>query len=106
MAMFEFRSASAAACTAVNGGATTISTSVTSLRTLRSSLVKTVVSWTVLNIFQLPAIRGVRMVFSRPQGLHSRRASRRPHDESFIRQRRDAGERPAAEKLERGAAAG
>src|SRR3990170_2706520 len=57
--MLLLRVASATACSAVNGGATTISTSVTSFTRLRSSFAKTTASWTVLNIFQLPAIRGI-----------------------------------------------
>jgi hypothetical protein len=58
------RAASATACSAVNGGATTISTSVTSFTTPRISLMNTTASWTVLNIFQLAAMKGVRMVCS------------------------------------------
>ena len=59
--MLVFLAASATACKAVNGGATTISTSATSLTRMRSSLAKTTASWTVLNIFQLPAMNGVRI---------------------------------------------
>src|SRR5215203_6982401 len=77
----EFLDASATACTARNGGATTISTPVTSLTIVRNSLVYTTASCTVLNIFQLPAMRGVRMgglyLGFRPQttGCRRRRAS-------------------------------
>src|SRR5579864_9099743 len=84
--MFVLRAASAAACTAVNGGAITISTSATSLTTPRSSLTNADVSCTVLNIFQLPAINGIRM--------------------SDIRQGRHARQRATAQKLERCAASG
>ena len=59
--MFELRAASAAAWTAVNGGATTISTSLTSFTALFSSLTNTTASCTVLNIFQLPAMNGMRI---------------------------------------------
>src|SRR5581483_11138855 len=89
-AMFVFRAASAAACSAVNGGATTTSTPSTSLTALRSSFTNTVVSWTVLNIFQLPAMKGALISPSRA---------------SHVGQRGDAGKRPAAEKFERRAAA-
>jgi hypothetical protein len=66
-AMLLLRAASAAACRAVNGGATTISTSCTPATSGRSSLTHTTASWTVLNIFQLPAIRGRRMAVHSPQ---------------------------------------
>src|SRR5216110_2162849 len=59
--MFELRAASATACTAVNGGATTISTSVMSFTALRSSFTNTTASCTVLYIFQLPAMKGIRI---------------------------------------------
>ena len=69
------RAASATACSAVNGGATTISTSVDVLdAALRSSLTKTTASCTVLNIFQLPAMNGIRMTalqWSMPAGSGS-----------------------------------
>src|SRR5919204_4523453 len=91
--MFEFRAASATACTAVNGGATTISTSETSSTSLRNSLTNTTASWTVLYIFQFAARNGVR-TFST---LRTTRLS--------VRQRRHARQLPAAEELERCAAA-
>ncbi len=55
------RAASAAACSAVNGGAITISTPVTSLTIARNSLTYFTVSATVLFIFQFPAMSGVLM---------------------------------------------
>src|SRR5262249_44330586 len=69
----------------------TISTPVTSLTMLLSSFAKNTASWTVLYIFQLPAMNGMRMFL--PISL-------------LIAQRRDARQRPSAEKLERRAAAG
>ena len=54
--------ASTAGRSAVNGGATTISTSCTSLPTLRSSLMNATVSCTVLYIFQFAAMNGVRLM--------------------------------------------
>src|SRR6266536_5299422 len=57
--MFDPRAACATACMAVNGGATTMSTPDTLLTTLFRSSTKATASSTVLNIFQLPAIRGV-----------------------------------------------
>ena len=59
--MLLLRAASATACSAVNGGATTISTPVTDFTTERSSFTCTTASCTVLNIFQLPAMSGCRM---------------------------------------------
>src|SRR5687768_11308260 len=59
--MLLFRAASAAACSAGNGGATTISTSVMSLTRKRNSLTYFTASATVLYIFQLPAMKGVLM---------------------------------------------
>src|SRR5947209_9430197 len=59
--MLVLRAASATACTAVNGGPTTISTSVTSLIALRSSFTNRTASCTVLYIFQLPAMNGIRI---------------------------------------------
>src|SRR5258706_144455 len=59
--MFESRSASATGCTATNGGATTISTPATPFTSGRSSRTNTTASRTVLNIFQLPAMTGVRI---------------------------------------------
>src|SRR5256885_771083 len=59
--MFESRAAPAAAWIAVNGGATTISTSVTLSTAARRSVTNATTSWTVLNIFQLPAIRVLRI---------------------------------------------
>src|SRR5262245_40690943 len=87
--MFVLRAASATACTAVKGGATTISTSFTSLTTSFSSLRKKTASWTVLNIFQLPAMKGIRICLSR-----------------LLRQRGHAGQRLAGEEFEGRAAAG
>src|SRR6185503_13357538 len=57
--MFELRAASATAWTAVNGGATTISTPLTSFTSILSSFTNTTASCTVLNIFQLPAMKGI-----------------------------------------------
>src|SRR5215813_5346971 len=54
-------SASATAWIAVNGGAITISTSATSFTATRSSLANTTASLTVLYIFQLAAMNGVRI---------------------------------------------
>ena len=65
-AMLLLRAASATACSAVNGGATTISTPVTDFTTERSSFTCTTASCTVLNIFQLPAMSGCRMGVSGP----------------------------------------
>src|SRR5437899_547795 len=60
--MLVLRAASATACTAVNGGATTISTaSSTPLTRFFNSLTKTTASATVLYIFQLPATKGMRI---------------------------------------------
>ena len=56
------RAASAAACSAVNGVASTISTSATSFTRPRNSLTYFTVSATVLYIFQLPAMKGVLMI--------------------------------------------
>src|SRR5438552_7534390 len=75
---------------AVNGGAMTISTSPTSFTRLRNSLVKTTASWTVLNIFQLPAMNGVLIT----------------HPTLFVRERRHPRQRSAAEELERRSPAG
>src|SRR5881296_218420 len=102
--MFVLRAASATACTAVNGGATTISTPPTSFTALRSSFTNTTASATVLYIFQLPAMTGILIG-------HADRAGRagqtgRARSCSFVRQRRNAGQRAAAEKFERCAAAG
>src|SRR5574339_675400 len=85
MPIGEFRAASTAAWSAVNGGATTISTSLTSLTMLRNSLMNTTASCTVLCIFQFAAMKGVLM--RSPQGC-------------------DSGQRPSAEELERRATAG
>src|SRR6266540_1778550 len=57
--MFEPRAACATAWSAVNVGATTMSTPDTLLTALFRSSTKATASCTVLNIFQLPAIRGV-----------------------------------------------
>src|SRR4249920_3218873 len=67
--MFELRAASAAAWTAVNGGATTISTSTMSFTALFSSLTNTTVSCTVLYIFQLPAMNGILIGLVGPVSL-------------------------------------
>src|SRR6267143_335305 len=60
----------------------TISTSVTSFTRPRNSLTKTTASWTVLYIFQLPAMNGVLIFYfawgptpTRPQDLRCRSAS-------------------------------
>ncbi len=96
------RAASATAWIAVNGGPTTISTSAMSLTTARSSLTNTTASWTVLNIFQLPAIRGVRMFIS----WQVRRVGCAlpdlpvPPVRLGLRQRGDAGQHAPAEKFE------
>src|SRR5215467_1242813 len=78
--------ASAAALSAVNGGPTTISTPDISLTLPRRSDTKATVSPTVLNIFQLPAMNGVRML--------------------LVRKCRDARQRAAPEEFERRAPAG
>src|SRR5437764_3452474 len=83
--MFEPCAASAAERSAVNGGAMTISTSCTSFTIERNSLMKPTVSCTVLYIFQSAAMNGVRML--------------------LVGQRRDAGQRAAAEEFERRPAA-
>src|SRR2546422_4064544 len=103
---------------AVNGGAMTISTSPTSFTRLRNSLVKTTASWTVLNIFQLPAMNGV-LIFPLSAGRSGRsggsgksgRGSEwnhlayQPYLTLFVRERRHPRERSAAEELERRSAA-
>src|SRR5262245_11337799 len=61
MTTLLLRAASYAAWIAVNGGATTTSTPVVSFTRRRSSLTYFTVSSTVLYIFQLPAISGVRI---------------------------------------------
>src|SRR5262245_2050700 len=86
MPMLEPCAASTAVWSAVNGGATTISTSCTSFTIDRNSLMKASVSWTLLCIFQFAVMNGVRML--------------------LVRERRDARERPASEEFERRAAAG
>src|SRR3990172_8009670 len=78
---------------AVNGGATTTSTSWRSLTTARSSLTKYTASWTVLNIFQLAATKGRRMASVPVWSILQ------------IRQGLDPRQRPAGQELERGAAA-
>src|SRR5262245_6476498 len=119
--MFVLRAASATACTAVNGGATTISTSPMSFTALRSSFTKRTASCTVLNIFQLPAMNGILIGLVSHVGRVSRvgrngsgttRLTRltRPtrltcRTSWFVRQRGHARQRTAAEELERGAAA-
>src|SRR5436190_15209926 len=84
--MLLFRALSAAACSAVNGGAMTISTSATSVTRPRSSFMYLAVSATVLNIFQLPAMKEVLI--------------------SFVRQRGHPRQCTAAKELQRRAAAG
>src|SRR3954447_5834560 len=84
-AMGLLRTASATACSAVNGGATTISTSATSLTRLRNSFAYTTASCTVLNIFQFPATSGVRMGAPTLQGCR-RRAGGRSHQARQDRQ--------------------
>ena len=65
----EFRAASATACSAVNGGAMTISTSVDVLHQAAEFLgERRPPRATVLNIFQLAAMNGMRM--TEPQRLH------------------------------------
>src|SRR5215210_3731038 len=59
--MLLARAASAAACSAVKGGASTISTPVTSFTSERNSFTYFTASATVLYIFQLPATIGVLM---------------------------------------------
>src|SRR3954453_9276102 len=99
------RAAPAAACTAVNGGATTISTAAVSLTNGRRSVTNATVSPTVLNIFQLPAIRGVRI--SDPVGgMGPSRLSCLSCRVCLVRQSGHSGERLAAEEFQRGAAAG
>src|SRR5262245_49812179 len=71
---------------AVNGGPTTICTPLAFLTAPRRSVTNAAASATVLNIFQLPAMKGVRMLFVR-QGCHTR-------------------EHAAAEELQRRAATG
>src|SRR6185436_5874460 len=83
MATLLARAASKAAWSAVNGGATTTSTSCTSFTSRRSSLTYFTASATDLYIFQLPTMSGLR-----------------------IGQRRHAGQHAAAEELQRRAAAG
>src|SRR6185503_5064039 len=74
------RAASAAACTAVNGGASTISTSAMSFTITRNSLTYFTVSATVLYIFQLPAMMGVRMSGLRQHGHARQRAAAEPFE--------------------------
>src|ERR1700716_4194230 len=94
--MFVLRTASATACTAVNGGATTISTSAASFTALRSSFTNRTASCTVLYIFQLPAMNGIRMG---QVGLVATTQL------CLILQRGDSGQRVAGQELERRAAA-
>src|SRR5262245_5889229 len=84
--MLLSRAASAAALSAVNGGPTTIWTPEMSLTRPRRSFTNVTVSWTVLNIFQLPAMKGVRML--------------------FVGECRDSREHAASKELEGRAAAG
>src|SRR5207248_4930081 len=83
--------ASATGRIAVNGGATTISTSWTASASFRNSLMNATASWTVLYIFQLAAINGVRLMAS---GLRS------------VRQRGNARQHAPPEEFERRAPAG
>src|SRR5215217_4141433 len=94
------RAASAAAWTAVNGGATTMSTPAVAFTRSRKLVTNATVSLTVLNIFQLPAIRGMRIKY--PAGWMGRRGglSRLVCERGYARQRL------SAEELERRAAAG
>ena len=132
-AMLLLRAASATACSAVNGGATTISTPVTAFTTERSSFTCTTASCTVLNIFQLPAMSGCRIGRLRAQDpaagrgelpglaaptrasyatLAGARQLRSAASESLALAvsacpaGRHAGQHAAAEELERRAAAG
>src|SRR5436190_9297615 len=100
-----FRADSAHPCSAVNGGATTISTFAMSFTRLRNSFTYFTASAHVLDIFQLPAMNGIFM------GVRFRfRVSgfrfRVPGLVSRLGQHRHAGKRLAAEEFERCAAAG
>src|ERR1051325_718817 len=90
MTTLLLRAASAAAYTEGNGGATTISTSEMSCTILRNSLTYFTVSATVLYIFQLPAMMGVRIgrlqPVSRPAATYASR----------FRKHRDARQRGSA----------
>src|SRR3954467_1525294 len=94
--MFELRAASATACRAVNGGATTISTPLTSFTSFFSSLTNTTASCTVLNIFQLPAMNGILIRTPAPPAFPA----------LFIRKRCHTRQHLTAEEFERCAAAG
>src|SRR5262245_63838905 len=109
--MCELRAASAAAWTAVKAGATTISTSMMSFTALFSSLTNTTASCTVLYIFQLPAMNGIRIRgcygmrgWRGWKGRRGRNFPSRPSCPSRLsrplRKRDDAGQSTAREKLE------
>src|SRR3954463_9282957 len=100
------RAASAAACSAVNPGATTISTPEMSFTRLRSSLMKNTASWTVLNIFQLPAMKGMRMGHLRVRGRGGRPRRRDLRGLALVGQRRHPRQHGAAEELQGRAPAG
>ena len=114
MTTLLLRAASAAAWSAVNGGATTISTSAMSFTRLRNSLTYFTVSATVLYIFQLPAMNGVRI----GSVILNRNAECRHYPTRGIAefcilnsalhlgQHGHARQRTAAQELQRGAAAG
>src|SRR5205814_1787322 len=68
-----------------------------SLTRARSSFTKTTASWTVLNIFQLPAMNGILML------IRSAEASR--YTALRVAERGHTGQRSAAEEFERGATA-
>src|SRR5947209_20250430 len=84
----EPASASRAAASAVNGGHSTASTSLSGKSRARTSATNARVCAIVLCIFQLPTISGRRAPLA------------------LVLERRDAGQRLALEKLQRRAAAG
>src|SRR5262245_41103891 len=102
--MFEFLVASTTECSDVNGGATTISTSLMSLTIARNSFANAKASCVVLNIFQLAAMKGVRI--NVPQSRFAARNADSAMTGEILSQRDDAGELAAAKKFERCAAAG
>ena len=85
--MFVLRAASATGCSAVNGGATTISTSSMPLTMLRRSVTNATDSDTVLYIFQLPAMNGILICLA--DGLD--RQESRPIPPSPLERRHLAG---------------
>src|SRR6266540_919738 len=93
--MRELRAASATVWTAVNGGARTISTSAMSLTAIANSRVNANASCTVLNIFQLAAMNGIRISVDPCTTSDSRLA-----------ERDDTRQLAAAEEFQRCAAAG